>query len=383
MKIWRIGISVLCGLFLLACTTTGTPATGDQNADRALKEMTTYYENAQAKMDEIAISEAISQLVAVLAIRQGLTNPSQEILALAKKAETDLTKIEAGLLLQPSAEWVNESMDQIVAQTIAANKGQYLNPAVILMYNVGGSRATVSGAPVFFEFAKGSGVLTLRTVTNEYGQAAAQLGKIDNPNSEAVIHASVKFTVRGYTYVMNSMKRDFVFRPASKRAVIIAVEKAEDFVSDNPIIFSSVYKEIKEIKYDFVPFNGNLLGDKLSRVFNGDLDAIKTLTLEKNMPYLVMVYSDCYKIQQQLSYEGRPMNMYTALARSTMRIIRVVDGKILYEEVVYVDRNQPDDHAQGNSVVAVRVEAFTRLSEKMSKNIKSNFKKIESILNTN
>ncbi|RPJ07078.1 MAG: hypothetical protein EHM28_08395 [Spirochaetaceae bacterium] len=371
-----LAVTVLVIIFASSCQT--TTSGGQQNnisSSDAVKEMKTYFDNAVKKMDEMAISEGISQLVAVLAIYNSVTSPAEEVKLLAQKATTELTKIEAGLLLQPSAEWLEENMDQKAAIINVAEKGNQLSPAVILMYNIGGSRAAVSGAPVIFEFASGTGLLSSATATNEYGQAAAQVGRFDDLLKENVIRAQVIYRIKGFVYQFQTLKRDFIYRPATKRATILAYERAGDFISDDPLIFNKTYDVLKKNKFDFVPYNGKLMGDNFLKVFGGDLAAIKSLTLAKDATYLVMVFSDCYSIRQSdLRYA-----IYTADAKATLRIIRITDGKIMFEAVVSFDHDH-GTHSQGGSVAAVRGNAFRRLAEAMETELGNRINEINTIL---
>ncbi len=351
---------------------TGGNAVTEKPAD--LAEMRAYLENAYAKMDQLAVTEGISQFVAVLAIRDKLKNPSADALAAAKKAETELTKIASGLRLSPGPDWLDENDNQITGSTMDIGKNNALNPEVLLTYNTGGG-IVVSGAPVEFQFIKGTGLLDKSIKTNEYGQALSPIAGIGNANQEAVVRARLSFTVKGYTYTFETVSCDFLYVPPSRRATIIVYESAPEYVSDHPFIFDAAYKPLQKIDFDFSQFNGVLLGKDFLKVFGGDVKAIKKLALEQGVPYLVMVYNDCYRLNK-----AHPdFEIYVSEVKATLRIIRVADGKILYEAVVYADKAH-DTNGQGGSLEKARNDGLRKAAAMLEKELTSNFDKINKAL---
>jgi len=356
----------------------GTPADsrdippGDQS--QAVAEMETYLGNAFSKLDEMAVAEAIHQFVAVVAVRDKISSPSSKILELAKRAETELTRIEAGFLLQPGSEWLDANENQTTAGSMSAGKPGGLQPKVLLWYNVGGSRIALSGVPVVFEFVKGTGLLSGYTTTNEYGEASVPLGRIDNPNKETVIRATVSYTVKGYTYRFKQTSLEFVYLPPSKRATILVLERGPDYIAEDPQIFNPVYTRLKDMEFDFIPYNGRLIQDGFMKVFGGDLASIKKLALEQNVPYLIMVLNDCYRASQ---VEGR--RLYVGEGTATLRIIRVADGKILFEAIGYADRDH-DTYGQGNSTQTAMRNVFVNGAEQLQAELARKKKEINRAL---
>ena len=249
-------IIFICLGFVFGCKSTGGGTSDGGTGGNAvtekpadLAEMRAYLENAYAKMDQLAVTEGISQFVAVLAIRDKLKNPSVDALAAAKKAETELTKIASALRLSPGPDWLDENDNQITGSTMDIGKNNALNPEVLLTYNTGGG-IVVSGAPVEFQFIKGTGLLDKSIKTNEYGQALSPIAGIGNANQEAVVRARLSFTVKGYTYTFETVSCDFLYVPPSRRATIIVYESAPDYVSDHPFIFDAAYKPLQKIDFD-------------------------------------------------------------------------------------------------------------------------------------
>jgi hypothetical protein len=355
---------------------TNKDGSGEKTTDvkRAFQEMQAYFENAQKKMDEMTVAEAVNQYVAVLAIKAGIGNPSKEILELAKKAETELTKIEAGFLLMAGAEWLDANGNQIAGSSFTVGKGDSLNPKITLWYNVGGSRIAVSAVPVIFEFIKGSGLLTGYLRTNEYGEASVPLAKIDNPNKETVIRASVVYTVKGYTYRFAQTKLEFVYLPPSKRATILVFERGPQYVAEDPYIFNTVYNSLKKMEFDFIPFNGKLIQNDFMTVFGGDFSSIKKLTLEQNVPYLIVVLNDCYSVRKV-----EELKAYIGEGKATLRVIRIADGKILFETVGYADKMH-DTHGQGSSLDKTMRDVFRRAAKELETGLAKQEKEINKAL---
>jgi hypothetical protein len=377
-RIIAAGFACLCCFFLWTCQTTTAVDSGSDAAVRGtVEKMKTSLAAADQKMDEMAVAEAVSLYVSVLALKDGLAKPPQEALDLAARAETMLTKIEAGFLLQAGAEWLNADSAQIAASTTGAGRGDVLSPTVTLWYNVGGSRIAVSAAPVLFTVREGPAQIagTGLTKTNEYGEASIPPPKIADANKEVVVRAAVVFSSGGYQYQFKQTKLDLVYRPPSKRAVILVLERDDRGVAnDNPYILDPVYNSLKKMEFDFSQFNGRLLGDDFMKVYGGDLQAIKALTIEQNVPYLVMVLNDCYSVRKQGDFD-----IYLSEARATLRIIRVSDGKILFEAVGYADKKH-DTYGQHNSHDTAARDAYKRAAAELEKELGARAKEINKAL---
>jgi hypothetical protein len=369
-------LSVLFFIIICGCKSTdhGQQDDGSENEAAVISEMETYLNNAFEKMDQMAVSEGLNQFVAVLALKDKLTKPSAKAEELARSAETELTKIASALRLFPGPDWLDENDNQITGSTIELGKAQALNPEVLLIYNVGGEIA-VTGAPVEFTFIKGGGLLDKNVKTNEYGQALSLIAKVNDVKKEVVVRAMLTLTVKGFTYRFETVTCDFIFVPPSKRATIIVYESAPDFVSDHPFIFDATYKTLEKIEFDFTQYNGVLMGKEFLKVFGGDINAIKKLALEQGVPYLVMVYNDCYRLNKaHADYE-----IYISEVKATLRIIRVADGKIIFETVAYADKAH-DNPGQGSSMEKARNNGFQKAAKELESNLKKKFSQINEAL---
>ncbi len=334
----------LCVLIAWSCRTETVSVATPPNASapETIKKMKTYLANASQKMEELAVSEAASLYVNALALKESLARPPQTVLELAAEAETALSKIEAGCLLQAGADWLNADAVQIAA----GSTGALVSPKVTLWYNVDGSRIAVSAAPVVFTVKQGPARIagTGLTVTNEYGEASIPPPAISDPSRETVLNAAVVFSAGGYRYPFRQTKLDLVYRPPAKRAVILVLERDDEgLANDDPYVLDPVYGALRKMDFDFSQYNGRLLGDEFMKVYGGDPAAIKKLSLERNVPYLAMVLNDCYSVRRQGN-----LSIFVSEGRATLRIIRAADGKILFEAVGYADRKH-DNYGQGNS----------------------------------
>jgi len=243
---------------------TESAAVGDNELAQRLNE---FLENGLQKLDQGAISEGINQLVSVLAEVNTAGSTSGDIRAIVSTAETELTKIAAGLEMEAGTEWIDANKNQISASAIDVGTEYSLNPSVILTYNFGAGKALITGAPIYFEFVQGSGLLTNFVATNDYGQANCAIARLDNPNSETIVRASLVYRLKGYSYPFQGITKDFVYVPPSRKATILVMEKAGEKIQDDPVILDSVYNRLKDMAFDFSQYNGVLLGDDFMKVF--------------------------------------------------------------------------------------------------------------------
>jgi hypothetical protein len=91
-RILCAGLAWAALIFIAGCqsTTSSVAVNANVSEQGSLEKMKTYLANAGQKMDEMAVAEAITQYVAVLAVRDELTRPSQEALDLAAKNRSRL-----------------------------------------------------------------------------------------------------------------------------------------------------------------------------------------------------------------------------------------------------------------------------------------------------
>jgi len=335
----------------------------------ALQRMGEFLENGQQKIDQGAISEGISQLVAVLAEKSKLNSTSPEIEELAFRAETELAKLGAALEIEAGMEWMDSDKNQISASSLDGGTDKGLNPSVMLTLNLGGGKALVSGAPIFFEFIKGTGLLTSFVNTNDYGQATCTIARLENNSQENMVRASLIYRVKGYSYTFKGLERDFVYLPPARKATILVMEKAGKQVAEDPVILDAVFNKLKEVAFDFSHYNGVLLGDNFIKVFGGEVQAIKRMGLEKEVSYLVMVLNDGYYVKQ-IEMGGKKYNIYKSQTTATTRIIRVSDGTILYSGTVQGIGGQG-----GDSQKAV-LDGFRRAADSMAAKIEKDLKEI-------
>jgi len=344
--------------------------TGDGELAQRLNE---FLENGLAKVEQGTVSEGINQLVTILAEADAAGSTSGDIRAIVDTAETELTKIAAGLEMEAGTEWVDANKNQISASSIDVGTENGLNPSVILTYNFGSGKALITGAPIYFEFVQGSGLLTNFVATNDYGQSNCSIARLENPNSENIIRASLVYRVKGYSYPFQGITKDFVYVPPARKATILVMEKAGEMIQDDPVILDSVYNRLKDMAFDFSQYNGVLLGDAFMKVFGGDPNAIKRMGLEKEVSYLVMVLNDGYYVNQ-VELGGKKYNIFKSQTTATTRIIRVSDGKIMYSGTVQAVGGQ------GGSEDKAILDGFRNAAQAMAEKLDADYPEIDSVL---
>ena len=347
-----------------------TAAKSDGELAQRLNE---YLENGLAKVEQGAISEGINQLVTILAEAQSAGSSSGDIRAIVDTAETELTKIAAGLEMEAGTEWVDANKNQISASSIDVGTENSLNPSVILTYNFGSGKALITGAPIYFEFVQGSGLLTNFVATNDYGQSNCAIARLDNPNSENIVRASLVYRAKGYSYPFQGITKDFVYVPPARKATILVMEKAGERIQDDPVILDSVYNRLKDMAFDFSQYNGVLLGDAFLKVFGGDPNEIRRMGLEKEVSYLVMVLNDGYYVNQ-VELGGKKYNIFKSQTTATTRIIRVSDGKIMYSGTVQAVGGQ------GGSEDKAILDGFRNAAQAMSEKLDTDYPEIDRVL---
>jgi len=375
---------IVAGLFSCATSESGITQPVKENTVSASKTKdneseSTYkikelLENGLKYLDQGSISDGISQLVAVLAEGSKISAPGDDVKSLINEAETTLAKIGSSITMETGSEWLDENKNQINADTLSLGTKEALQPSIILIYNMGTSGKTlIPGAPIFFKFIKGSGLLTSFVNTNDYGQANCSVAKIDNKNTENIIRAQLIYRVSGYTHKFENVKKDFVFIPPTRKATILVLEKSKKGISDDPVILNSVYNSLKGVAFDFSQYNGVLLGDKFMQVFGGDPKAIKDMGLKKEVSYIVMALNDCY-YTTQVVLNGKKYNIFKSKSNATTRIIRVSDGKIMYSASVQGISGQG-----GNAEKAI-LYSLRKSSQTMANKLKQDLPEIKSAL---
>jgi len=346
------------------------PAAAAQADPGLVERLKGSYETGLKKIDQGAVSEGIFQLVSVLAEIESLKNSAMEIRGIGEQTEAELGAIRSALALDAGLEWLDANKNQISASTLDIGTPAALNPSVILTLNIGTGKVLVSGAPVLFEFVKGNGLAASIVTTNEYGQANCSLSRLENPNAENIVKASLIYRVKGYTYRFSGIEKEFLYIPPSRKATILVLEKAATDVSADPVILDKVFNRLKAVAFDFSQYNGVLLGEEFMRVFGGDPAAIKKLALEKGVSYLVLVLNDCYLVKQ-LELEGKKYNIFKSQTTATTRIIRVSDGKILYSGSVQ------GVTGQGGSLDKAVIDGYRQAAEAMSAKLSEDLPQIK------
>jgi hypothetical protein len=384
MGLARLKAPVCCliaALLPISCVTTGGPSgpktqaaqAAEADTREAEERMEKYLAAGTEKIGQGNVSEGIQQLVAVLSERQKLAAPSKAAEETSRKAEMELSTVGSALNLDSGTEWVDENKNQVTGNAIDLGTPKALQPSVILSFNMGRGRTLVAGAPIVFEFVKGSGVLTGFATTNEYGQANCAIAKLDSQDQEQIIRASLAYRMGSFTYRFQGLTRDFVYVPPSRRATILALERSSSGANQPPLILNSVYNTLKGITFDLSNFDGTLLGESFMKVFAGDPQAIGALGVKKDVSYLVMVLNDCYAATQVV-LEGKKYNIFKSQTTATMRIIRVADGKILYSAAVQ------GVSGQGGTENKAIMDGFRNASDGLAGRIRSDLGAIDKAL---
>jgi hypothetical protein len=352
-----------------------TGTSGSNGNDPIAEKMMQYLENGKAKIDYGSISEGIKQLVSVLAEKSKASSPNAEINEIAKEAEVQLTKLKAAISMEAEpSQWIDKSLNQVSGSTIDLSP----QPSILLTIDTGIGRSIIANAPVAFRFTKGSGVCSGMVNTNDYGQADCKIVRFDNPKEENVIRASLVFKEQDFTYELEGLYRDFIYTPPARNATIMVLEKSELGASSDPGIADAVYNSLKGIDFQFAVYNGSFKPEEFEKVFGGDKLAISRLGLEEGVSYIIAVLSECYSVNQ-LELNGKKYQMFVSEARATTRVIRVADGKVLYDAKIERSKAQ-SKHGQGSSAEKAIRNVLSLSTEDMTSRLEKDYAQIDKAL---
>ncbi len=338
-------------------------------------KMLSYLDNGLNKISEGSISEGIKQLVSVLAVKENIIEPSEEAEEIALWAETKLEKLGAAISIEADTMWMDANMSQITGSTVELS----IQPNIILTITLETGKSLISNAPIYFEFVQGAGTLNNYVITNSYGQAGCSIIEFQNPAEENIVRAYLEYRVDSYTYNFNSAVRDFVYVPPAYTAAIVVLEKSVVGISNDPLILDPVYNELKQIDYEFSIYNSVLNEEGFMLAFKGDMNAIRNLGLDTNVSYLIMLLNDCNNMIQMTNFSGDPINAFMSEAKATIRVIRVVDGTVLYQKAV--ERNHDNGlHGQGNSKAAAAFNVQREIAGDLAMDIRVNLREIKEAL---
>ncbi len=96
--------------------------------------------------------------------------------------------------------------------------------------------------------------------------------------------------------------------------------------------------------------------------------------LEEGISYLVVLLNDCYSVRQ-LELGGRKLNLFVSDAKATTRIIRVADGKIMYQKSVELSKSK-NTHGQGGSEEKAILDVLRQAAQAMAKAVDASFAEI-------
>jgi len=151
--------------------------------------------------------------------------------------------------------------------------------------------------------------------------------------------------------------REFTYLPPAMTAGVIVYENSEFGTSASSQTADFLGQKLKNIGLDVQPFNASDLEKVFLSAFSGDAASVRLLSRGSKISYFALVYTDCYQIKQ-VSYNGKTFELYTAQAKSTMRIVRE-DGTLLF--TIPLDSVKSD----GNSREAAKEKVFKVAREKL------------------
>jgi hypothetical protein len=130
------------------------------------------------------------------------------------EARARLQELEAAMSLQPVDPWIDDRGHQIEGRLLDFETGGGLQPAVLATINLDAGRAAVADMPIVFEAVSGSAELLSPVTTSEYGMANSRVLSVSDPYDPLVVRARVVFTLEGRPHALESLYRDYTYRPS-------------------------------------------------------------------------------------------------------------------------------------------------------------------------
>ncbi len=338
-------------------------------------EMRDLLEEGLENIDGGLVSEGIKQVVSALAVYHKFEGSHPEADKMARRAEATLARLEPAIaMVVADTAWLDESGNQKSGSTL----NTALQPSIILTFRSDSGPTVISNAPIRFEFVRGGGIISGVVNTSEYGQANCAIARLDSPQQENIIRAVLEYRTKGFTYRFKGVMREFVYAPPSRKATIVVLERSEEGISEDPQILGPVYARLADLDFDLSLFDARLEPGEFIKVYGGDGKAIAKMGLEADVSYLIVVLNDCTSVRQ-LEIGGRKMNLFVSEARATTRIIRIADGKIMYQTVVESSKAR-GNHGQGGSQYVAIVDVLRRTSSAMVESLEQEFPQISKIM---
>ena len=326
----NLAIPILLAALLLSCAS--TPRDKGKNEVALKSECDALFLKAQEALDLGHFSEAIHSYVSVLAIARGREDGALD--EAAAQAESRLSAIGASLSIEATPEWLDARGNQLSGDSARPSSPGSPSPAVYLSINYGSAKAPVADAPIRFAFTSNGGSLLPLASTDAYGRANTSVASIDRGEEEAVIRAYPEFSSRGYTFAFPSVFRDFIYLPSASTAALALLVDCEEagLPLSNRESLDLLSSALAPLGLDFLPLDEESFNEPIRRALAGDSRSAGELCAlaspgSRPAAYLFVLGLSLSKASQ-LEYGGKKLNIFSAKAAISLRILRSDGGQV-------------------------------------------------------
>ncbi len=343
------------------------PSKAPASADEEAKELLA---SALEALDNNHLTEAIRAYISVMAVADA--SPSAATKSASEKALAELTKIGTRLSLEAGDAWMAADGKQLSESTRGIGREGVKQPSVALYENYGTGKAPIADAPIAFEFVKNSGTMNAFGTTDGFGRASTAILKLDSTGEAAIVRAIPVFKSRGFSFAFKSLAREFNYLPPSTLTLAVSLAKSELGVEHNSLAADIMAGSLKAAGLSVAPAIASLQQELFLSAYQGEQRAVRELLAQAQASYLLLVYIDLDSIRQ-VEYNGKLYNLYSALGKATLRLIRS-DGSIVHTLVL---ENLKGDG--GSRTDAVR-RAYITAHEELSTRLKADIPKLRQAL---
>ena len=343
-----------------AITTTSAPAQNESTSNEALNlEIDGLIAKARESIEANRLSEGMQFYVSALgrASKAGLKARLEELVGLLNAEGTKLT-------IEPHESWIASDGSQRAGDARAANRGEGLMPTVYLYQSYGFGKSIVQDAIIRFEFISNDGILNASVRTDKRGMANTLINSIASPGKEVTVRAYPIFSSEGFTYALRTVFRDFSYLPPPNIALVVALERTPAGYIENPRVLDAVSNALKAQGVQTLNYNGVMAPARFMAAFNGDSKELESFSDSTTPGYFVLLLVEV-GTPVQMQHQGKVYNIFTALGKATLRIVRV-DGTLVFAEAKDGVRGQggTSEAAIDDCLVNIRSEMLTLLGDK-------------------
>lgn len=292
-------------------------------------------------------AEVIQQLKGVS--QPGAADLRRQALQWMKEAEKNMTLIV-------EQDWLDDQGSQKTPTLDALINGSSLLPSVVLTTDNG--RFAVADIPIHFYTLRGEARTSPYVLTDSGGKARCPVSGVSPETEELVIRSVVEFQTPHGAYTLEDVFLDFTYLPSNNQILFLHGAWREEAPVNASVVANALGEAASLDDWDLSFIESPTQADRILQAFQGDPDALEGIGQGMGGTYALIVVSRINEVRQ-VSYQGQSFQLYTALAESSLRLIRISDGAVI--QTYDVESTQ---QGQGGTPDLAVSEAWKALAQK-------------------